>query len=173
MAKEKESFKKEKIMPFDILRKLSRKLPRFKDGRINYLDSREAVVITVFVKYKDEMLILKRSNKVHTYKGFWNTVAGYYDEFKPLKKKALEELFEETTITKKYIKYVKPGKMFRMHDKKINRIWHVNPVLVVLKKKPKIKIDFEHTEYRWIKPSEIKNYKVVPNLMNGLREVIL
>ncbi|HLD18639.1 MAG TPA: NUDIX domain-containing protein [Candidatus Nanoarchaeia archaeon] len=154
-------------------RKLSKKLPKFPDGRLNYKNSKKAVVLTVFVKFKGKILLLKRSNRVLTYKGYWNTVAGYYDEPKPLRKKALEELKEETGISKKYVKSIKFGKMFRFHDKKINKIWLVNPILIKLKKKPKIKIDFEHTKAIWIKPEEIKNYKIVPNLKLDLRKLFI
>jgi len=153
------------------LKKLEKNLPKFRDGRINYKNSKKAVVLTVFVEYDGKILLLKRSNKVATYKGYWNTVAGYYDEPKSLKEKALEELKEETGITKKYVKTIKVGKMFRFHDKKINKIWLVNPILINLKKKPKIKLDFEHTEAIWIKPEEIKKYKIVLNLKAGLRKM--
>jgi len=153
------------------LKKISKKLPKFPDGRVNYRHSNIAVVIVVFVKYKNKILIVKRSKKVLTYKGLWNTIAGYYDEPKPLKKKALEELHEETGITKKYIKKIKIGKMFRVYDKKINKIWIVNTVLVELTKKPKIKLDFEATKSVWVYPKDVKKYKIVPSLMIGLRKV--
>ncbi|MEK6968351.1 MAG: NUDIX domain-containing protein [Nanoarchaeota archaeon] len=152
--------------------RLAKKLPRFPDGRLNYKNSKKAVVITVFVEFNSKILLLKRSNKVLTYKGFWNVVAGYYDEPKPLRQKALEELNEETGITKKFVKSIQVGKMFRFHDKKISRIWIVNPVLIRLKKKPRIKLDFEHTESKWVKHEEIKKYKVVPNLLFGLGKVV-
>ena len=71
------------------------KLPKFDDGRIDYSNSDTAPVITVFVKYKDKILLLKRSNKVNNYPSKWNTVSGYLDEVKPIKNKILEELSEK------------------------------------------------------------------------------
>ena len=79
-------------------------LPRFPDGRINYKDSKKAAVLTCFVKFKDKILLLKRSDYVWTYKGKWNTVAGYIDEDKPLKEKVLEELREEIDVEEDNIK---------------------------------------------------------------------
>ncbi|HDD36375.1 MAG TPA: hypothetical protein ENF50_02775, partial [Archaeoglobus veneficus] len=83
---------------FEMLNEVSKKLPKLSDGRIDYSNSDVAPVVTVFVRYNNEILLLKRSNKVRTYKGKWNTVAGYIDEFKPLKEKILEELREEIGV---------------------------------------------------------------------------
>jgi len=40
---------------------------------------------------------------------------------------------------------------------------------VDLKKKPDIKLNWEHTEYRWIKPEELKKFDIVPSLDNSLK----
>jgi len=72
---------------FKLLKEFSKKLPKFEDGRINYSCSDEAPVITIFVRYKDKILLLKRSDKVAAYKGKWNTIAGYLDEIRPNKRK--------------------------------------------------------------------------------------
>ena len=86
-----------------IIEEFSKKLPKFSDGRINYADSNKAPVITVVVKYKDKILLLKRSDNVSTYKGKWQVVAGYLDEIKPIKEKVLEELREEIKVEENII----------------------------------------------------------------------
>ena len=48
------------------IEKFANKLPRFSDGRIDYSKSDTAPVITVFIKYEDQILLLKRSKKVRT-----------------------------------------------------------------------------------------------------------
>ena len=40
----------------NLLKELSEKLPKFEDGRIDYSNSDKAPVITVFVKYRDDIL---------------------------------------------------------------------------------------------------------------------
>ncbi len=102
----------------DLLEKFSKKLPHFEDGRINYSDSDEAPVVTIFVKYKEKILLLKRGDKVRTYKGKWNTIAGYLDEIKPIKEKILEELGEEIGVFKKDILNIKYGDYYQLEDKK-------------------------------------------------------
>lgn len=156
----------------EIIKDFYNKLPKFPDGRIDYSNSDDAPVVTIIVKYKDEILLLKRSDKVWTYKGKWQAVAGYLDEARPLKEKVLEELREEIGVLENNIKKIKYGKMFEFHDKDIGKTWIVNPVLAELKEKPQIKIDFEHTEYRWIKPEEIEKFDIVPNLKESMKGVL-
>ncbi len=147
-------------------------LPRFPDDRINYTNSNKAPVLICFIKYKNKILLLKRSEKVSTYKNIWSTVAGFIDEEKPLKEKILEELKEELGILEKDIQKIKFAKPYEYNDKTIKKIWLRYPILVQLKQKPKIKLDFEHTEYKWLNPKEITKYKTAPNLQKTLKLVI-
>lgn len=144
-------------------------LPRFPDGRIDYSNAKAAPVVTVFVRCKGEILLLKRSEKVGTYRGKWNTVAGYLDELRPVREKVLEELREEAGILEKDISSIRFGEPFRTVDKKINRTWFVHPVIVELREKT-CKIDWEHTEFRWIRPEELKDFDTVPNLAEGFKK---
>jgi 8-oxo-dGTP pyrophosphatase MutT (NUDIX family) len=163
MEKNKEIFRK--------LIELEKKLPKFPDGRINYSKSDECLVLTVFITYNKKILLLKRSRNVGTYKNKWNTVTGYIDEKKPIFDKIIEELEEEIDINKKNIVYYTLFESFEFIDKKINKKWIVYPSIVELKKKPKIKLDWEHSEYKWINPRDILKYDIVPNLDLSLKKV--
>ena len=151
------------------IKDFAKKLPKFPDGRIDFTHSETSLVLTVFIKYKDKILLLKRSNKVGTYKGKWNTVTGYIDEPKPLIKKIIEEISEELGITEDNILSYSIGKPFKFIDAKIKKTWIVHPAKVELKNNPDIKLDWEHSEYRWIKPEELKNFNIVPNLDLSLK----
>jgi len=155
----------------DILKTIenfAKKLPRFPDGRINYSNSDIAPVITVFIKYNDKILLLKRSDKVRTYQGRWNAVAGYLDELKPIHKKILEELREELGIDEDNILSIHIGEPYKFTDTKTNKTWIVHPVLIELDTEPEIKLNWEHTEYKWINPKELKNFDIVPKLEKSL-----
>lgn len=154
------------------LKEISKNLPKFKDGRINYKSSHKAIVLTCFVKYKDKILLLKRSNKVAAYKGKWNTVAGYIDDNQPLKEKVLEELREEVRIKEKDISEFKFGNKYEFTDKQIKKTWIVYPILTTLKNKPNIKLDWEHDEFRWILPKEIKKFDIVPEIDKELETIL-
>lgn len=149
---------------FETLKKFQKELPHFPDGRIDYSHSNVSPVLTVFISVGEEILLLKRSDKVGTYKGKWNTVAGYLDEVRPLQEKISEELHEELSLPPELILKISLGKPYKYLDIAISKTWLIHPVFVTLKAKPKIKIDWEHTEYAWIKPSELKKYDVVPGL---------
>ena len=71
------------------LKELSKAMPHLKDGRIDYPNAKKAFVITCFAKFNDELLLLKRSNKVWTYRGKWNVIAGYLDEIMKIRRERL------------------------------------------------------------------------------------
>lgn len=152
-----------------MIEELGKILPKFDDGRVNYKDSATAPVITVFVEYENKLLLLKRSNKVGTYKGKWGTVAGYLDEIKPVEEKVREELEEEIGVTD--IESIKFGEFYKVEDYDIKRTWFVQPVLVKLKSSD-IKLDWEHTEFKWINKEEMKDYDLVFGLLKTLEKVI-
>ncbi len=156
----------------EVIKKLSEKLPKFPDGRINYSDSNSAPALVICVKYKDKILLLKRSNKVRAYKEKWNCVGGYLDELKPVREKVLEELREELKIDEKDISKIFFDKPYKFEDKEINKTWFVQPVLVELNKKPKIILDWENTEYKWIYPEELDHFNTVPELKKHLYEFL-
>lgn len=156
----------------EVIEQFSEKLPKFPDGRIDYSNSDIAPVITVFVKVDDELLLLKRSDKVRTYKGEWNTVAGYLDEIRPVKEKVLEELKEEVGINRELIFKVSIKDYYEFKDTKIDKTWIITPVLVELKEKPEIKLDWEHSEYKWVKEEELERFNIVADLKNTFKKAL-
>ncbi len=119
-------------------------------------------VVTSILMNSNKILILKRSEKVSTYRGKWAGVSGYKEDLDP-EKAALREIIEETGIRDpKLIRY---GGYILLRDK--NRIWKIHTFLWEVKTK-EIKIDWEHTEYQWIDQRKIDEYETVP----GLKEVI-
>ena len=165
------SLQEKKIL--DKVKDFGKKLPKFPDGRIDFTHSEKSLVLTVFIKYKDKILLLKRSNKVGTYKGKWNTVTGYIDEPKPLIEKIIEEISDELGITEANILSYSFGEPFEFEDTKIKKTWIVHPAKVELKKNPDIKLDWEHSKYKWIKPEELKKFNIVPNLDLSLKRGLI
>ena len=154
------------------LKEFAKTMPHFEDGRIDYHNAKKAFVITCFARHNDEILLLKRSDKVWTYKNKWNVVAGYIDEIKPLRQKALEELNEETKITKEKVKKISIAEPFEFNDKDIGITFVVHPVLIELKEKPKIELDFEHIEAKWVKKDDLGEYDAVPNMLESAKRVL-
>jgi len=151
---------------------LANALPRFPDGRIDYSKSAIAAVVTIFVRYGDQILLLKRSDKVSTYRGMWYTVAGYLDELKPIREKVLAELQEEVGIGEEIIASLRIAAPQEVTDRDIQKTWLFCPVLVELRRKPEIRLDWEHTEARWIKPEELANFVTVPHITECLQSLL-
>lgn len=156
-----------------LVKKFSKKLPHFQDGRIDYSQADTAPVLTVFVTFQNKFLLLKRSTNVRTYQQKWNTVAGYLDNPKQtIFQKILEELNEELQITRKQISSYSFGQSYQFTDENNSKTWIVHPTIVTLSEKPDITLDKEHTDYKWITADEIKKYDTVPNLKKSMKRAM-
>ena len=158
---------------FEMLQKFSKELPHFPDGRINYSGSSAAAVVTIFLQSGSETLLLKRSEKVSHYKGKWNSVAGFLDELRPLEEKVREELLEELSLPGAEISRIHLGEPYTYSDEKIGKMWHIHPVLVTVGAKPTITLDWEHTEFAWIQPTELKTFDIVPGLEKSYKNALV
>lgn len=153
-----------------ILKEITKDLPRFEDGRIDYSDSDLAVTVTIFLKHGSEILLLKRSEEVRGGRGKWFTVTGFFDEFKPPSEKAIEEIEEETGIVEGQIENLILGKIYRLQ--KPNKLFFIYPLLAELKDKPEISLDWEHTDYQWIKPYDIEKFDTLSETRHILERVL-
>lgn len=163
--------KKKRKNIFTKIEEFDRKLPHFVDGRIDYRNSREAAIATIFIGYRGKILLLKRSDKVGNYKGRWSTVTGYLDEVLPIEEQIKRELEEELGISMEQIQSLIIADYLRIEDGIINKIWYGVPALAKFKEKPHFRLDWEHSEFRWVWPEEIKNYQTVPDLDTNLKSV--
>ena len=130
----------------------------------------EKHVVTCFLEHGKRILILRRSQKVGTYRGSWAGVSGYMERSDT--EQAFTEISEETELYKNDLKLIKKGEPLEVIDRSLNRKWIVHPFLFHVKAPEKIRIDWEHTEAKWIKPQELTNYKTVPGLKKALARVI-
>jgi len=122
-------------------------------------------IVTSFIKNGDRILILKRSNKVKSMKCLWAGVSGIIEknDATPLDR-AKTEILEETGIGGEEIELVKANKRMKIESAQYkNHEWNIFPFLFNTKN-PEIKLNWENSEFKWIKPNEIKNYETVPEL---------
>lgn len=147
-------------------------LPHFPDGRTDYTTASKCPVINVIVVHQGRVLLLKRSDKVMAYKGKWNCIGGFLDEVGPIENKVYEELREELSVLPSLIErttYIDP---IEVVDSAINRTWLIQPALVVLKERPIITLDWEHTDYAWVAEDEIEKYDTVMGLDTFIRKAL-
>ena len=133
------------------------------------------VVTCLLVNDDGDLLILKRSNMVRTYKGLWGGVAGYIEENEEPYETALKEIREEAGLEKEDVTLVKQLEIVKFTDfyEGVRYDWEVFPFLFKTGKKGKIHIDWEHSEYRWITPTEIEKVDTVPHFRDIVFRVLL
>jgi ADP-ribose pyrophosphatase YjhB (NUDIX family) len=124
------------------------------------------------VQYGNEILLLKRSQEVGNYRGKWNVIAGFIDEEKPIEQKALEEIADETGITRSDIERVTTYAPFDYHDSATGKTWVIYAAKVELNRKPDIQLDWEHSECKWIKPNELRQYDFIVGLDETIEKML-
>jgi 8-oxo-dGTP diphosphatase len=128
-------------------------------------------VVTCILEHDGKILLLKRSNQVGTYRGLWGGVAGYVEELEDPYDTAIKEIREEAGIELDALELVLKGNPIEISDTYEGRRynWIVYPFLFHVQAKELVRIDWEHEEYRWVQPSEVRKLETVP----GLDEVVL
>lgn len=137
----------------------------------DYTNARSAPVLVIFVKHRDKYLIVKRSNKMLTYKGLWSCLAGFVDDEKSMEEKVIFEIEEELGLKKTDIKEIKTGETYLFVDKELDREW-IRHVYLVEITNPNIKLSWEHSGYAWITTSDLKNYETTPGFETDLEKVM-
>jgi len=125
---------------------------------------RSTRIVTSFIKYNDQILILKRSEKVRSMKGLWSGVSGIIENNENPIDRAKIEIFEEVGIKEKEIKLVKKLEKMKIQSQQYkNHEWEIFPFLFETKNE-NVELNWENSEFKWILPKELKNYQTVPSL---------
>jgi 8-oxo-dGTP diphosphatase len=134
---------------------------------------KQASVVTCFLLRRsgdDEILLLRRSQQVGTYRGRWAGVSGYIEETDPLTQ-AYTEIEQETGLAREDVQLLRTGEPLEVVDAEADRRWIVHPFLFEVREPARIRTDWEHSETRWIRPREIFLYETVPQLAETLMRV--
>ena len=132
-------------------------------------------VVTCLLENDGHILILKRSDEVGTYKEVWAGVSGFIDEHEEPYAAALKEIKEEVGIDQEGLKLIQQCEVVKFSDLYEDKYydWIVHPFLFHIHDRESIQIDWEHTEYRWIKPSELKNFETVPRFKEVVQKMLV
>jgi len=123
-------------------------------------------VVTCLLEHDGKILLLKRSNLVGTYRGLWGGVAGYIEKLEDSYNTAIKEIREEVGISLDSLELIRKGDPIEISDTYDGRSynWIVYPFLFHIRSKELVNLDWEHEEYRWVYPSEVKKIDTVPGL---------
>ena len=130
-------------------------------------------VVTCFLRNRGEVLLLRRSDDVGTYRGRWGGVAGHAEGDPDAA--AREEIAEETGLLDACT-LVRAGEPFEFEDADAGgedgggKHWVVHPFLFDCERR-EADTDWETTEYEWVSPTEIPRRESVPNLWTSYERV--
>jgi 8-oxo-dGTP diphosphatase len=137
-------------------------------GRVELPGVERVDVVTSFLEREDgAVLLLRRSDRVGSFRGRWAGVSGFLESIPPLAQ-ALTEIREETGIVLAPEALRRSGAPVLARDGR--RVFAVHPFRFGVRT-PEVRLDWEHTEYRWIRPEEIGAYLTVPRLEEVWRRV--
>jgi len=133
---------------------------------------RSTKIVTSFIINDDKFLILKRSNQVKSMKSLWAGISGIIEKNETPLDRAKIEIFEEVGIEEDQIKLIKSSNLMRISSPQYkNHEWEVYPFLFE-GKDLKIKLNWENSQYKWVRIDELKNYKKVPSLEKVLLNLL-
>src|SRR3972149_8734786 len=114
-------------------------------------------IACVVINKKGKILLLKRSPDKKLSPGKWFVVGAYpLDENADFEKKVHVELLEETGMDGKI---TKTGEVLKMETDGTLIDVHI---FLAERNSGMVKINNEHTEFKWVDLQEIKNYDLVP-----------
>ncbi|MFC2018841.1 NUDIX domain-containing protein [Chloroflexota bacterium] len=129
--------------------------------------------VTSFLESENEILILQRSQHVSTSRGKWGGVSGNVEADSTADEQALVEIEEETGLSREDVALVRKGEPMRIYDERFDLTKVIHPYLFHIEDRSKIRIDWEHTQVRWIKPDDMGNYDTMPRLKETLARVLV
>lgn len=116
--------------------------------------------VTCLITWNRLFLMLKRSTKVNINRGLWCGVAGRIEKGMTPIETAFKEIQEETDLKKEHIELIGSVPPILIDIDPQNEAV-VYPFLFKTHN-PIIKLDWEHTEYKWVKLNMINSLETVP-----------
>ncbi len=128
-------------------------------------------VVTSFLFNRGELLLVRRSGRVGSYRGRWSAISGYLEDATPLQQ-ARREIREETGIGEEVLHLKAQGEPLEVADDDLEVCWVVHPFLFEIDDRRGVRLDWENTELRWVKPELLEDYTTVPKLAEALRRCL-
>jgi translation initiation factor 2B subunit (eIF-2B alpha/beta/delta family) len=136
---------------------------------VHMADPHDTPVVTVFLRHRGDVLLLRRSEDVDSYPGQWGAVAGHVENDDP-RASALDEIAEETGLSERDVTLVREGPSFPVTDEERGTRWHVHPFLFDAATRD-VEPNWETAEAEWAAPTALLRRDTVPELWTSYRRV--
>ena len=127
----------------------------------------ERHIVTAFLALGKQILLLRCSDRVRTYRGLWAGVSGSVEAGSTPIEQAIQEIEEETGLSDVDAIPVLAGQPFDFEDEAFSRQWIVHPFRFRVNDEAKIRLDWEHSEAVWTEPAQIERLPTVPRLFDA------
>lgn len=141
-------------------------------GQTDFTNIRWAPVINCVARWKNKILLVKRSEKLNFYPGYWNGISGFLDDHKSLEEKVHEELKEELGLNSTSILAIRSGQIFDQEEPQYGKTWIVHPVLVEVST-DQITTDWESDSHEWVTAQQALTKKLLPGFDRVLKALKL
>ena len=128
-------------------------------GTVELPDVQATPVVSVVLRNRARILIVRRSEDVGSFRGRWSAVSGYLEGREDPKHRATQEVREETGL--RGLTFRATGAPILARDNA--RMYVVHPFLFDAPNR-QVRLDWENVEHRWIRPEELDRFDTVPRL---------
>lgn len=144
---------------------------RVRDGQgpDNMSVIRPRLVVTNILLHQDQVLLLKRSQKVRTFRGRWGGCSGHVEADETVEQASYKEIQEETGFKKSKLQLLARGEPVLIE--RPHGAWLIHPFLYATDS-TEVRLDWEHSEFRWVRPEEVEGYDAVPGLYDVIRDLL-
>jgi hypothetical protein len=137
-------------------------------GSVELAEVEATEVVTAFLQRPDgRILLLRRSDRVGSFRGAWAAVSGFLEDPTP-EAQARREILEETGILPQQCRLATAAPV--VYARADRRMFVIHPFRFEVDD-PAVRLDWEHTEFEWVDPSEIVRRSTVPKLDRAWIEV--
>lgn len=120
-------------------------------------------VVTSFLQHKGLILLLRRSSQAGSFQGQWAGVSGYLPHGVLPLAHARQEIREETGLDASEVELLRQGEPLLVVDEGGGQ-WMVHPFLFRITDPDRVRLDWEHSEARWVAPESLSEFESVPGL---------
>ena len=126
-------------------------------------------VVTNILLHDGKVLLLKRSQLVGTFKGRWAGCSGHVEAHETVEQASYKEIREETGFKENNLRLLARGEPELIEEP--HGSWLVHPFLYDVDSDD-VTLDWEHVDFRWVRPEEVVTFDAVPGLNDVIQELL-